>query len=62
MGDETVRAWQAAEFGPPTEVLRLVEVPRPVPGPGELLVRLDACGICHTDLHTWRGDHALPRE
>jgi 6-hydroxycyclohex-1-ene-1-carbonyl-CoA dehydrogenase len=31
--------------------LRLEEVPRPEPGPGEILVQVAACGICHTDLH-----------
>jgi len=34
----------AGQFG-------LEEVPRPEPGPGEILVRVAACGICHTDLH-----------
>ncbi len=32
------------------EDLRLEEIPVPEPGPGELLVRVDACGICPTDL------------
>jgi threonine dehydrogenase-like Zn-dependent dehydrogenase len=26
------------------------------PGPGQILVKTDACGICHTDLHAARGD------
>jgi len=30
--------------------VRLEQVPVPEPGPGELLVRVEACGICHTDL------------
>lgn len=30
--------------------LRVEELPLPVPGPGELLLRVDACGICPTDL------------
>jgi propanol-preferring alcohol dehydrogenase len=29
----------------------LVEVPTPVPGPGEVLLRVDAAGLCHSDLH-----------
>lgn len=40
------------------EVGRLVvrEVERPVPGPEELLVRVEACGICGTDRHLYRGE------
>jgi propanol-preferring alcohol dehydrogenase len=29
----------------------LVEIPIPTPGPGEVLVRVDAAGLCHSDLH-----------
>lgn len=36
--------------------LRLVDVPAPQPGPGELLVRVQACGICRTDLHVIEGE------
>ncbi len=32
------------------EVLRLREVPRPDPGAGEVLVRIQCCGVCHLDL------------
>ena len=31
--------------------LELREVPEPVPGPGEVLIEVKACGICGTDLH-----------
>lgn len=41
------------------EPLRIVNVPRPAPGPGEILVRLEASGICHTDAHVWQG-HLRP--
>jgi len=41
--------------------LRAVDVAPPTPGPGEVLVRVRACGVCHTDLHTVEGDLALPR-
>jgi len=40
--------------------LTFEKVPVPEPGPREVLVRLDACGICHTDVHYWRGEHELP--
>jgi len=36
--------------------LEAVELPGPEPGPGELRVRVDACGICRTDLHVVEGD------
>jgi propanol-preferring alcohol dehydrogenase len=39
--------------------LRVMSVPRPEPGPGEILVRLEASGICHTDVHVWQG-HLRP--
>jgi threonine dehydrogenase-like Zn-dependent dehydrogenase len=29
----------------------LREIPKPAPGPGEVLVQVTACGICGTDLH-----------
>ncbi len=35
--------------------LRLVDVPTPVPGPGEVLVRVHAAGVCGTDLHILDG-------
>jgi propanol-preferring alcohol dehydrogenase len=41
--------------------LRMAEVERPQPGPGEVLVRVAVCGLCHTDLHTVEGELALPR-
>jgi len=36
--------------------LELVELPIPHPGPGEILVRITACGVCRTDLHVVEGD------
>lgn len=41
--------------------LRRVELPEPVPGPGEVLVRVSACGICRTDLHVVEGELAVRR-
>jgi alcohol dehydrogenase, propanol-preferring len=38
------------------EPLELTEVPTPEPGPGQVLVRIEASGLCHTDIHAWRGD------
>ena len=41
------------EFGAP---LLVEEVPTPVPDEGEVLVRVEASGLCHTDIHAARGD------
>jgi alcohol dehydrogenase, propanol-preferring len=36
--------------------LTIEDVPVPVPGPGEILVKVRACGVCHTDMHAASGD------
>ena len=41
------------QFGAPL-VLREWDVPSP--GPGQIVVKTEACGVCHTDLHAARGD------
>jgi propanol-preferring alcohol dehydrogenase len=41
--------------------LTLRDVPVPEPGPGEVLVRLQVCGVCRTDLHIVEGELPLPR-
>ena len=51
--DKTMKAAVARAFGPP---LAIEEVAVPRPGPGELLVKIEACGVCHTDLHAVEGD------
>ncbi len=45
----------------PGERLRLEERPVPRPGPGEVLVRVLACGVCRTDLHVVDGELPQPR-
>ena len=40
--------------------LRLEEIPVPEPGPGEVLVKVSACGVCHTDLHVMKAEVAFP--
>jgi 2-desacetyl-2-hydroxyethyl bacteriochlorophyllide A dehydrogenase len=35
---------------------RVAEVPDPTPGPGQIVVKVDACGICGTDLHIMDGE------
>lgn len=38
--------------------LKIEEVPTPEPAPGEVLIKVAACGVCHTDLHYL--DHGVP--
>lgn len=49
----TMRAAVAHHFGRP---LSIEELPVPVPGAGQVLIRLMASGVCHTDLHAVNGD------
>jgi propanol-preferring alcohol dehydrogenase len=39
--------------------LQLQEVDVPTAGPGQILVKVEACGVCHTDLHAANGDWPL---
>jgi propanol-preferring alcohol dehydrogenase len=41
--------------------LRLREVPEPVAGAGERLIRVDACAVCRTDLHLLDGEVDIPQ-
>ncbi|MFN3525250.1 MAG: zinc-dependent alcohol dehydrogenase, partial [Paracoccus sp. (in: a-proteobacteria)] len=52
MTDQMLAAF-VTRFGAPLELLT---IPVPTPGPGQILVRTEACGVCHTDLHAARGD------
>ncbi len=36
--------------------LRVEEVATPTPGPGEVIIKVEACGVCHSDLHLAEGD------
>lgn len=36
--------------------LEIRDVPVPTPGPGQVLVRIETCGLCHTDIHAARGE------
>lgn len=41
--------------------LEMADLPTPDPGPGQIRLDIQACGICHTDLHTVEGDLDLPK-
>jgi propanol-preferring alcohol dehydrogenase len=43
-------------FGEP---LRIEEIATPTPGPGEVLIKVAACGVCHSDLHLAMGEWDL---
>jgi threonine dehydrogenase-like Zn-dependent dehydrogenase len=56
---KTMKAAVVHEFGKP---LLIEEVPVPTPGQGEVLIKVMANGVCHTDLHAAQGDWpARPR-
>ena len=52
-----MKAWVVDTPGPmATRPLVAVDKPTPEPGPGEIRVRIAACGVCRTDLHLAEGD------
>ncbi len=52
----TMQAAFVEQFGQPL-VIREIEIP--APGPGQILVKTEACGVCHTDVHAAQGDWPL---
>jgi propanol-preferring alcohol dehydrogenase len=57
------KTYKAVEVSAPGS-LRVVERTIPEPGPGQVLIRVEACGICHTDVATVMGAYpglTLPR-
>ena len=50
---------RAAVAHAPGEPLRIEEVTVREPGPGEVRVRIEACGICASDLHVWRSGEGI---
>lgn len=61
MGSDTMRAAAIRGFGGP-EVIEVLEVPKPTPGPGEVLVRVIAAGVNPPDWYMREGMPGLPRE
>ena len=54
-----MKAWQVNRHGEPEDVLELAEVPRPVPGPGQLLVRVLAAAANFPDALLCRGTYQV---
>ncbi len=52
---------RAMLFEAPGQPLRLAELPMPQPGPGQVLLKVHACGVCHTDLHIVDGELDKPK-
>ena len=50
---KTMKAAMVRKFKEP---LSIEEVPVPEVGRGQILVKIEACGVCHTDLHAADGD------
>jgi NADPH:quinone reductase-like Zn-dependent oxidoreductase len=58
--DSSMMAWRVHEFGPPS-VMRFERVPRPDPGPGEVLVKVEAAGVGFWDAWIRAGKSMLPQ-
>ncbi len=56
-----MRAWRVHRYGEPADVLRLDEVDAPVPGPGEVRIRVEAATLNFNDLDGVRGRYATVR-
>jgi propanol-preferring alcohol dehydrogenase len=62
MGVTAVKALVLREPRPVEEnPLTYVDLPKPVPAPGQVRLRVRVCGVCHTDLHLVEGEIALPK-
>ncbi len=61
-GRTSMRCWRVRRPGPiDGGPLHAERTPVPEPGPGDLLVRVLACGVCRTDLHVAEGDLPVHR-
>ena len=58
MGSGEMTAMVLERQGAPLAARRL---PVPEPGPGQVVIKVSACGICRTDLHVTDGDLTEPK-
>jgi propanol-preferring alcohol dehydrogenase len=56
-----MQTMRALLFEAPGQPVRLVELPVPRPEPGQVLLKVRACGVCHTDLHILDGELSEPK-
>ena len=52
---------RAALFHTPGQPLHITDMPRPEPGPGQVLLEVRACAVCRTDLHIVDGELSRPK-
>jgi D-arabinose 1-dehydrogenase-like Zn-dependent alcohol dehydrogenase len=55
-GRETMKSFQVTDFNAP---LKEVDVPTPPPAGTQVLIKVKAAGVCHSDLHIWEGGYDL---
>jgi alcohol dehydrogenase, propanol-preferring len=51
-----MKAWMVVEANKPLEE---IEQPTPVPTGSEVLIEVTHCGVCHSDLHFWKGEYNM---
>lgn len=51
-----MKAWAVVEAGAP---LKQIELPTPQPTGTEVLIEVTHCGVCHSDIHFWKGEYDL---
>jgi len=56
-----MQTMHAMLFEAPGQPLRPAELPIPRPGVGQVLLKVQACGVCHTDLHIVDGELGKPK-
>ena len=62
MNSGRMRAWRVSAYGEPADVLRLDEVDRPIPGAGQVLVRVRASALNFPDALMCRGTYQVRPE
>jgi alcohol dehydrogenase, propanol-preferring len=60
-GDDVTSLMRAMVLDAPGRPLRLAGIPVPRPGPDQVLIRVEACAVCRTDLHVVDGELPNPK-